>query len=182
MKQSVIALLLFMGALTAQADSVVGKTAPNITIFDNGKTIDAERFYSKITEKAKQAEKVARNTRVLNAPTIDAKPVSIESYFPFQSDMDVGQQQVITVEKLYQPIFIIGLDEDSLGWMRENYSYLSEINAQGIVVAAKSYSDWQEIKMEAADNGINLTVLPGKSIGNVYGLDTYPALLVGEGE
>ncbi len=184
MSNSTWLLVLCLGASAASfADIPAGEKKHTETkvIYEAGKTINATRYYSKITLIEEKAEKNASDKRTLSVPRNDTKlPITMSSMFPIRTEnMGPGDPHTLEHKNIYIPFFIIGMDRGSIGWLQNNYKALSNMKANGIVVEASSFTDWTELKHEALQNGVMLTLLPGDGLADMYGISTYPVLVRG---
>lgn len=77
------------------------------------------------------------------------------------------------------PIFLVGTDNLSRNWLRENYLYLRKIGAMGLVVSVKTTQELDELRQLVPE--LTLMPTPGDDLASRLNLAHYPALLTAEG-
>jgi integrating conjugative element protein (TIGR03765 family) len=175
--------VLVLVTQTAVAGSVHHTTHEPLTVIYRGpKIIEAAPFYHKldganptpkITEAHLQRDSAARSTLKV--------PVTQQSRFPLQpKNLTPAEPLAKTVKNLYRPFFVVGMDPTSIAWLRSHYSQLKEIGAFGLVVEANSWEAWQNLKREAAGQGVTLSLQAGDAIAQLYAIKTYPVLFRGQ--
>ena len=163
----------------ASADRLIPMPHPSLVVVYRGsRVIAAEPFYSKLgqvpTTFGAAAHALQNDTAAREQVTT---PVSL---FPVTSAaLGPGDPREITVDQLYQPFFFLGMDPSSLAWLRTHYARLQRIGAFGLVVEAQDWNAWLQLKAEAAQAGITLSLLPGDALAAIYGIATYPTLVRG---
>jgi integrating conjugative element protein (TIGR03765 family) len=149
-------------------------------IYQGPRVIAAAPFYSRlgtrptrpdITPALLRHDKVARQH-------LDT-PATSEDRFPLRSEaLAPGAPRTRSVERLYRPFFVLGMDPASLAWLQVNAEQLAQQGAFGLVVEAAEWNAWQALKRAAASQGIALSLMPGDALAGVYGIRTYPTLFV----
>jgi integrating conjugative element protein (TIGR03765 family) len=180
---AVLLTLSYSLPASAQTPESAHQHAHGITvIYDAGKTVDATHYYKRLTVQALQAERSFSSGPTIAVPTADIEgPVSLEQWFPLVSHtLRVGTPIHITAPHVYKPFFIIGMDSDSIAWMRRHYKTLAARQAQGVVVEASDWKKWLALKSEALREGITLSLLRGDGLAEMYNVSTYPVFVVGE--
>ncbi len=81
-------------------------------------------------------------------------------------------------KKLPTPLFIIGSDERSLAWLDVNKKQLEGLHATGLIVEASTTADLKHVHEIAAP--LTVTLAQGDLIEKNYGIEHYPALIVGD--
>lgn len=106
-----------------------------------------------------------------------------QRYLPIKSEyMKVGRPTQIIINSIYQPIFIIGMDDTSLNWLASNINALGDLKAQGVVVQATSWARWLALKAAAEAEGVSLVLAPIDELARHYGIVSYPLLIVSNQE
>lgn len=90
-----------------------------------------------------------------------------------------GVQPRIAVGKsgtrLARPIFLVGADARSLGWIARHRIRLSALGAVGLVVAAEGLDDILRVRRAAGD--LPLAAGSGEMLAEHFGLRHYPVLI-----
>jgi len=90
-----------------------------------------------------------------------------------------GVQPRIAVGKsgahLPRPIFLVGADARSLGWIARHRIRLSALGAVGLVVAAEGLDDILQVRRAAGD--LPLAAGSGEMLAEQFGLRHYPVLI-----
>ncbi|MCP5437602.1 MAG: integrating conjugative element protein [Chromatiaceae bacterium] len=90
-----------------------------------------------------------------------------------------GVQPRIAVGKsgahLPRPIFLVGADARSLGWIAQHRIRLSALGAVGLVVAAEGLDDILQVRRAAGD--LPLAAGSGEMLAEQFGLRHYPVLI-----
>ncbi len=178
-------LVLVLGCLFVDAvvaGSLATEKHPLTVIHTGGKRIDAQPYYEKISNAEKQAHAAAEQVRV-NPPAAEKKVrerVSDKAYFPLTTTMMPGEPRQIEIQGIYQPFFVIGLDDSSLSWLFDHADALRAMNASGLVVEGDDWTQWRRVKGRAAELGISLSIQNGDALTEIYGSSTYPFLVVGK--
>ena len=150
-------------------------TTPKV-VYDSGRTVDATPFYSK---QSIGGENPKVNSSVPPAPTMPSMSLDLADRLPLNSQLlTPGDLTVHDVKGLYTPFFVIGMDQQSLGWFNEALDVLVEMRAIGMVVEASDRDEWLALQAAAAQRGIRLSLLNGDSLATVYQFSTYPAVFV----
>lgn len=77
------------------------------------------------------------------------------------------------------PIFLVGTDNLSQNWLRDNYHYLRKIGAMGLVVSVKTKEELAVLRQLVPE--LTLMPTPGDDLASRLNLAHYPALLTAEG-
>lgn len=174
-------LIIFCGLLlsgTAHAERVIAPKQPTV-VYEAPSTIPTWPYFQRIQTDTQSSH--------LTMPA-GTQNVSLESRLPLQTTrLSVGQPQMKTIPGLITPLFIMGMDPQSLTWFQQAAGGLIELGARGIVVQANNQSDWLDLQNKARQAGIDLMLLEGDSLAQGYGITTYPVILIdpktaGEGD
>ncbi len=155
------------------------------TIFTGKDTESARPFYEDIEVKNEQMKSAVERARDLtfNPKALAYRPkrdLSTQAFFPVRTEaMRPAAPQVKQVDRLAQPIFVIGMDRLSLQWLRRNLAALQEIKAIGLVVEASDYQRFALLQKRASKLGIELNINSGEALAAGYDITTYPTLLIG---
>jgi integrating conjugative element protein (TIGR03765 family) len=175
--------VLVLAAQTVMAGSVDHTVHEPLTVIYRGpKIIEAAPFYHKLdgmdpTQKITEAHLHQDRT----ARTGIKVPVTQQSRFPLQpKNLTPAEPLAKTVKNLYRPFFVVGMDPASIAWLRSHYGQLQQLGAFGLVVEANSWEAWQQLKREAAGQGVTLSLQPGDAIARLYAITTYPVLFRGQ--
>ncbi|MCP5414135.1 MAG: integrating conjugative element protein [Chromatiaceae bacterium] len=76
---------------------------------------------------------------------------------------------------LPRPIFLVGADARSLGWIAQHRIRLSALGAVGLVVAAEGLDDILQVRRAAGD--LPLAAGSGEMLAEQFGLRHYPVLI-----
>ncbi len=91
------------------------------------------------------------------------RPGSLNSVIPFEPT------------SMAPPMFIIGIDQYSVQWLRKNHRYLKSRNAVGLVVHARDNADLLALKKLS---GIQtLFVVADRSLQEAWQMKTYPVFI-----
>jgi integrating conjugative element protein (TIGR03765 family) len=175
--------VLVLATQTVMAGSVQHTAHEPLTVIYRGtQIIEAAPFYhkldgvdptQKITEAYLRQDRAARSSIKV--------PVTQQSRFPLQpKNLTPADPVARTIENLYRPFFVVGMDPASIAWLRSHYSQLQQLGAFGLVVEANSWEAWQNLKREAAGQGVTLSLQPGDAIARLYAITTYPVLFRGQ--
>jgi integrating conjugative element protein (TIGR03765 family) len=102
--------------------------------------------------------------------------------FPIQSTLltpgDVTAR-TMNLPRLVQPIFLMGSDNLSQSWLKQNIDKLVALHAIGFLVQANSESDFEMMKELAGD----LTLIPmnADAFAKQWNLQHYPVLITAQG-
>ena len=125
---------------------------------------------------------------IKNEPTNREKPRKLtpeEYYKSLLPIKTIGMQPgVITNMKrkfpnIERPIFIIGSDELSMSWLKENKEILIEIDALGMLVEVSNIDDLK--KIGTLGNGLTISPMNGVQVSEFLGIDKYPILITRDG-
>ncbi|MEM6386856.1 MAG: DUF2859 domain-containing protein, partial [Pseudomonadota bacterium] len=81
------------------------------------------------------------------------------------------------VDHLTRPVFVLGMDTDSIEWFMRVAQGLAKHNAMGLVVQADSLRQWESLRNEADAIGIELQLMEDAVIASGYGIATYPVVM-----
>tara|TARA_R110002110_G_scaffold415854_1_gene658290 strand:+ start:24892 stop:25437 length:546 start_codon:yes stop_codon:yes gene_type:complete len=174
-------LIIFCGLLlsgTAHAERLIAPRQPT-AVYEGLSTIPTWPYFQRIQPDTPSS--------TLPIPQGTQK-LSLEDRLPLQTTrLSVGQPQMKTIPGLITPLFIMGMDPQSLTWFQQAADGLVEIGARGIVVQASNQSDWLDLQHKARQAGIDLMLLEGDALAQGYGITTYPVILIdpktaGEGD
>ena len=178
-RSSVVAVSLVTTTVMAAPDYQRAHQALTV-IYQGPRVIAAAPFYSKlgtrpagtgITPALLQHDKAARQHL--------GTPATNEDRIPLQSRaLSTGEPITRSVERLYRPFFVLGMDPASLAWLQVNAEQLAQQGAFGLVVEAADWNAWQALKRAAPSQGIALSLMSGDALASVYGISTYPTLFV----
>lgn len=93
---------------------------------------------------------------------------------PLMSPGKVEARQ-IDLSQLPQPLFIVGSDELSKGWLRQHIAQLKQIKAIGFLVQAQNENDFETIKSIA--DGLAIIPLSGNQLAAQWHINNYPVLI-----
>lgn len=152
-------------------------------IFKGERTIDAAPYYRRITLKEKEYQQATQyRSAAKSLNPLRAEPVSLQEWFPIKTpSMHPGEPVRYESNHLYRPFFILGMDDYSVGWLRQHFHQLAAMQAYGVVVQASDWNAWLQMKAEALRQGITLVVMSGESLSKMYGISRYPALILDKG-
>ena len=155
-----------------------------ISIDAGGVTVDARLYYADISRAnaAAQLSFSSIKREDIRIPQPELVPMEERDFFPFTSQMLAGRPVTLTQAHFYTPLFVIGMDEFSVQWFWQNAERLASMKAQGVVIEARRYQDFERLRADAAQSGITLNMMPIDIFPKVYGLQSYPALIVGQGQ
>ncbi len=159
----------------------VGHT--QIKVIHNGaNTVPAKPYYRDIEVKQGNMDAAIENarTQLASLPTPHPQP-TMEMYFPINTtQLKVGQPSQKIIKQLTTPLYIIGMDEGSIGWLKQNFAELKSIGARGVVVQAKSFKAFSRLQREAITKGMIISATSGDPLAKAYNISTYPVLLRGQ--
>ena len=89
-----------------------------------------------------------------------------------------GAPHYLLREGMIRPLFILGMDPQSLDWLVDASLALAAIGAQGLVVEAADRRDWLALQAAASEAGIALSLFRADSLADMYGVTTYPVLIL----
>ena len=156
---SLLCLLLCSGAHARE---------PLTVIYDSGDTLPLEPYLPKRAPQEKTTTRDAKRQLPFNLP------ITTPSMKP-------GKVTVTPKELRYlqRPLFLVGADQISRGWLIEKREQLIRIGAVGLLVEAK---DRQEIEaVLAIAEGLRLVPASAEGFATKLGLSHYPILLSKEG-
>lgn len=110
--------------------------------------------------------------------TTPPRGISFKQSFPVRTaQLSPGELVTTPVpsHKGQWPVFVIGNDAFSLGWIEVNKNYLVELGAKGFVVSVASEAEWLELKDWLAP--LDVKAVPGDAFHEVFGITHYPFLL-----
>lgn len=102
----------------------------------------------------------------------------IPSTYPINTpSLQVGvvPRRKLNLPWMAQPIFLIGTDERSKGWLRERHAQLVDLHATGMIIQANSESEIIEMRQIA--KGLPLQVVSAESLVDQLQLTHYPVLI-----
>ena len=153
-------LLCSMGSAYARSVAVA---------YDSGDTTPMVKFYRPFS-----------GERQTSTPV---KPITVDenAYFPVHSAnlkpsiISTHAHQKAHLQNLPQPIFLVGSDDLSRTWLRDNREKLLALHAVGYVVEVSNVRDFKEVKAIAEP----LPILPASAddFAAPLGLDAYPVLI-----
>jgi len=158
-------------------------TLTTIVLHDAGNTVPAAPYLRHITTAAINRDEALTAAQALLARSSiePAQPVSLAAFFPIQSQrLRPGSPSRKRIAQLPVPIFVIGMDAASLSWLEASFEELRALGAQGVVVEAANFDDYDTLRRQTLSRGVVLDVTPGDAIAEGFGISTYPTLLVGE--
>jgi integrating conjugative element protein (TIGR03765 family) len=140
-----------------------------------------------VQQKASQLKQKAVNTiqnlqsiletSLLNAATL---PTQVDfSPYPINSTLlspALPSHEVVIVEHLMQPIFLVGADNFSIVWLQQYIGQLQALHATGFLVQAQSAQDADPIIKLTAQ--LPLVPLSGDIFAKQWGITHYPVLLM----
>jgi len=174
--RGVLVLLTLSYAITVLGDDQHSTEV----LYDAGATISAAPYLRHIERaEAKRDDAINDAQALLNAANIDPQPVSLEAFFPFRSELlKPAMPSQRQIDQLISPLFVIGMDAASLRWLEDSFEQLKAMGAQGLVVQAESFSDFDALQRRALARGIMIDVAPGDALAEGFGIHSYPVLLV----
>lgn len=107
---------------------------------------------------------------------------SVANYLPISTpELTLGdvKSQAMNNSQLIQPIFLIGSDDRSQTWLKQNGDQLKHIHAIGLLIQASTPNDIQTV--QALGNGLTIIPVSAKELIKRYGLVHYPVLITREG-
>ncbi len=118
---------------------------------------------------------------------VDQSGVMADLRFPLRSRLrpgvlDAPGRRVFDSQWLVQPMFLIGSDQGSMGWLKLNHERLQAMHAWGVVVDAPNETAFK-ILQRAAD-GISLAPAQGPWLDAQLlqaGVSVYPVLIQNDG-
>lgn len=151
--------------------SVAAAANNELTVVDDLGGSSATHYY--------QALNIQDNSRPLKkipAPII--KPITELSALPIVSKkLSPGkvEPRLINANGLIRPFFMVGDDELSIAWLTARASYLTELQAVGLVVNVKQASHFNQLKRLVP----TILMLPtsGDDIADRLNLSHYPVLI-----
>ncbi len=103
----------------------------------------------------------------------------LEEKLPLRSDaIKPGMPRVYTQEDVQGPVFIVGMDPQSMNWLEAMMGTLVDIGASGMVVQADDLNSWLELREAAARAGVALQLFESEKLAELYPIDSYPALIL----
>lgn len=179
-KVSIVRVLIGAAALVS-ASTTLAQPVRNTTltvVYDSGETIDAVRFYNKRLREDDESKLIES---VPPAPIRPPNPVSMEERLPLVSQkLKPGRASILEFQNVHAPFFIMGMDRQSLNWFEEAVSTLHGMGAVGFVVEASNKSDWLHLERFAKNNGVKVSLLNGSSLASMYGITTYPSVIINQ--
>ncbi len=174
-------VLRALGTAATLIGTATVQATPLIVIHEGANTVSAAPYYQKFKAKQQALDSALKNTQrpTLVKPTLRAA-VNVRAFFPVVSpSLRPGVPTIKRIAKLTQPLFLIGMDDQSMIWLRDNFAQLKTMVATGIVVNAAQYGRFAQLQANAARLGVEINALGGEGIARMYGVRTYPVLLVG---
>jgi integrating conjugative element protein (TIGR03765 family) len=104
-------------------------------------------------------------------PLEDALPLAPSPLVP-------GAPHYVLREGMIRPLFIMGMDPQSLDWLVGASLALAALGAQGLVVEASDRQDWLALQAAASEAGIPLSLFRADSLADLYAVTTYPVLVL----
>ncbi|MEX0828148.1 MAG: DUF2859 domain-containing protein [Haliea sp.] len=163
-------IVLGMIAATACWSQQPPRIAPDV-VYRSGDSIPTQPYISRVLQGRGRAP----------LPDLPApKGVrSLEEDLPLApSPLAPGAPQYAIREGLIRPLFIMGMDPQSLDWLVGASLILAEIGAQGLVVEAPDRQDWLALQEAASEAGIALSLFRADSLAELYGVTTYPVVFL----
>ena len=163
--------------LVSLALSALDAGAELVVIFDNGRTQSLAPYLQAI-EPAPQAPTPA-------TPATPATPslgaAQLDNLLPIRSPgLSPGKVRARAhARPLLRPFFMVGADARSRRWLAHRREHLVSIGAVGLLVAADSERELQQIARLA--QGLPITPASGSDLARVLGLEHYPVLITASG-
>ena len=169
MLRNLVAALLYLVTGHAFASVLLEQHEPTV-VYTGTSTVPAKPYYSRMTTKKE---------RQVQVPAGAFQGLSLNSRLPLQStQLMVGRPDMMVVDGLVSPLFVMGMDETSMQWYAKAAAGLASMNARGIIVQANNAADWRRFEQMASDNGTPVMLLDGDSLAEGYQIKTYPMVLV----
>ena len=178
-RASLLIMLLASVSVSAQEAPV----PTTIVLHDAGNTIPAAPYLRHIANADSKRSNARSRAQALLADSTSAaaEPISLAAFFPIRSErLRPGSPSRKRIAKLPIPLFVIGMDAASLSWFEASIDELRALGAQGVVVEAENYADFDALRRRALSRGVVLDVTPGDAIADGFNIDSYPTVLVGE--
>jgi len=161
--QRSVLISLFIGTGVAHATTVnVGPTynLPNVTGL---KAVNAKLSQDQIQRLTNQATSLQPKEDGFQPLTTKLKHCT-----NFQSKQ-------VAIIHLAHPMFVVGDDQASLDWLKQNNRVLEKSGAVGLVIHAKHLDSLKQIRAVAGD----LTLYPAKGdvVWKLFGINCYPVLI-----
>ncbi len=110
-------------------------------------------------------------------PVKDVPIAAYRTHFPIRSVMRPGviEHSRAHGQTIPTPVFILGVDEDSLQWLDTNYDHLSSIEAIGLVTNIDRVELLTHIRQQFP--AVQFSTIPVDDIARQYHLQFYPVLI-----
>lgn len=169
-------LLMLFYAIAAVGD----EQHSTVVVYDAGGAISAAPYLRHIEQAATKLDNAVNDAQaLLDAANIDPQPVGLEAFFPFRSErLRPATPSQKSIDELTSPLFVIGMDAASLRWLERSFEQLKALGAQGLVVQAESFDDFDALRRKALARGLMIDVAPGDALAEGFGIHSYPVLLV----
>ena len=172
-----------LAALAGAAVHAQEAPAPTVVLYDAGNTIPVAPYlrHIAVAEHKRNQALASAQAQMAEASTGSVEPVSLAAFFPIRSErLQPGPPTRRRVAQLPIPIFVIGMDSVSLQWFEASINELRALGAQGVVVQAENFAEYDALRRQALSRGVVLDVTPGDAIAEGFDIKSYPTLLVGE--
>ncbi|MEM9257723.1 MAG: DUF2859 domain-containing protein [Pseudomonadota bacterium] len=170
-------LLWMLVFIEAQAQQAIPRQTPTV-VQDKPGAISAAPYFQTLNSRATGGI----------ATTVEPTTVfTLEDKLPLTPTvLRLAKPYAHPVDQLARPVFVLGMDSDSIEWFMRVAQGLAEHNAIGLVVQADGLTQWEMFRDEAAGIGIELQLMEDAVIASGYGIATYPVVmaspaLLGEG-
>lgn len=160
--------------LAALALSALDAGAELVVIFDNGRTQSLAPYLEAIEPGPQPPPPATPAVPSLGA----ADPATL---LPIRSPgLSPGRVHARAhARPLLRPFFMIGADARSRRWLVHRREHLVSIGAVGLLVAADSERELQQVAKLA--RGLPITPASGSDLARVLGLEHYPVLITASG-
>lgn len=165
-----LALLCFISFQSVQASSQ-DNAVPLLQHYQKTHPINQQAVTELANEKIKMLMQQVDTNNIQTPMTLNIH------LFPIHSGkLSPGKVLTRKLERINpKPIFIIGFDNQSIAWLKQQHQQLKQFNAKGFVVNVNNQAEFKQLQQIAPQ--IPLVPLPGNVLANKLQLKHYPVLI-----
>ena len=181
--------LAFIFNVAAQASTLIDITGgegnmPTRPISDamGGDTYNEALMKFKQAKNTVIAAKIAKQVEKKQMTESEAEAAMTKMVFPVATHsmtLNPNAKNTIKPTKATQPIAVVGNDEYSLNWLKENADELKRVHAMIVLVQANDISDLK--KVQNISGGNEVLPLDGFPLTQTFGVKEYPAVITKSG-
>jgi len=173
-------------------ERLYGEKLETTVIYDSGNTVSIDRFYKKEvgvkTQQQKREDFASAKKSIesqMQEPSNETKRLLEQGHFPVKPEVislsTMHRAEILRdIPQLEHNIFIVGDDEYSLAWLRENKAELVNFGASGVLTEVQSLERFKQIVEEFRP--LSFLPISGDFAKLNFGVDSYPVLITKKGE